>query len=532
MLGWLHVPDGPITSAVVVVPSLGYEYWSAHQTLRRLADGLADDGHLVLRFDPTGMGDAGGEHAALRSTEPWEDDVALAIAEVRRAGAASVVVVGLRAGAFLAIRGGEAAGVDGLVLWAPPPDGRRYVRELRLVASPAPEGSTAEAGTLHSAGVAFSAELLASIGRLPGDPHWAGSAPQVLVVERSDRPGSDPLLHALERSGCRAEVVRLDDAAMFLDVPTEYASTPDAHVAAIRTWCRRFRDIDGSPGRPFDEALIEPEWVHGDVREQVVELGPRHIVGVEALPIDGARPDALTVVFLNSGSEHHVGPGRAWVDFARHIAAHGDRALRVDFRGWGESPDDGFAPARPFAAHALEDLDDTVAAMRERSTAPVVLLGLCAGAWTALRRAPLLQVAGVIAFNPPIDWEPGDPIDATVAESRARREREHPHDAALARWRWWDLLDVLRWPVKGRRWLDTMSRSEVPLHLVYAHDDDGLEYADTCLARAMRRAERGAVHLVRMQRVDHSFHRVWERDEPVAVLSRLLDELRTSSAAR
>jgi len=58
LLGWLTQPaSGPGATGVVVVPPLGYEYWTTHRALRALAERLAAQGCSVLRFDLDGTGD-------------------------------------------------------------------------------------------------------------------------------------------------------------------------------------------------------------------------------------------------------------------------------------------------------------------------------------------------------------------------------------------------------------------------------------------------------------------------------------------
>src|SRR5262249_60982393 len=120
-----------------------------------------------------------------------------------------------------------------------------------------------------------------------------------------------------------------------------------------------------------------------EIGEGVVRLCTSRLVAIETRPGGGSTGE--TVVFLNTGSEHHVGSGRVWVELARRLAARGKTALRVDFRGWGESPDDGFAPGRPYDAHTIEGVRTGADALRERGDRTVALAGSCAGAWVALR---------------------------------------------------------------------------------------------------------------------------------------------------
>ena len=61
-MSWLTAPGGGASSVgVVIVPPIGYEYWSSHRTLRTLAERLAEQGCSRLRFDFDGTGDSAGD---------------------------------------------------------------------------------------------------------------------------------------------------------------------------------------------------------------------------------------------------------------------------------------------------------------------------------------------------------------------------------------------------------------------------------------------------------------------------------------
>ena len=51
-----------------VLPPVGYEYWSSHRSLRTLAERLAQNGCLALRFDFDGTGDSFSAQALAAGT--------------------------------------------------------------------------------------------------------------------------------------------------------------------------------------------------------------------------------------------------------------------------------------------------------------------------------------------------------------------------------------------------------------------------------------------------------------------------------
>jgi pimeloyl-ACP methyl ester carboxylesterase len=209
------------------------------------------------------------------------------------------------------------------------------------------------------------------------------------------------------------------------------------------------------------------------------------------------------------------------------LAGFGYRSVRVDFRGWGESPDDGLAPGRPYDPHCEQDTIAIVAALRERGHDHVALVGLCAGAWVALRAVRHERVAGVIALNPQLYWQPGDPVEALMSDTRVRRTAEREREQLGARFGAWTALDVLGARSWAARWLDDLVRSGVPVSMLFAQGDDGLEYLRNRVGRRLAAARRsGVVRVVELPEVDHSMHRVWLRGRVVSELREQLEWFR------
>jgi pimeloyl-ACP methyl ester carboxylesterase len=222
------------------------------------------------------------------------------------------------------------------------------------------------------------------------------------------------------------------------------------------------------------------------------------------------------VIWLNSGSEPHVGPGRAWVEYARALALRGRASLRLDFSGWGESPDRGHAPGRPYDPHGIEEAAAAVAALRGLGYERVVLAGLCAGAWVALRTVLEQDVTGVVALNPQLYWRPGDPVEALMRDTRTRRAAEREREARGGRLGVWTLLDRLGHRPWAGRWLDALAATGIPVLLCFAEGDDGLEYLRNRLGNRLARVTaRGTITVVEIPDIDHSMHRAWLRERVV-----------------
>jgi alpha-beta hydrolase superfamily lysophospholipase len=532
-LMWVSAPEGGAsTSGVLVLPPLGYQWWSTHRTLRVLAETLAQDGHLVARLDYDGTGDSAGDQWDGGRVAAWRRSVADAVGDLRAQGCRHIGVVGVRLGGGLALIDGHELGADAIALWAPVSNGKRWARELRLLAEEVPAAEDLlEGGTVSSAGIVFSAQTLADLNDVSAANLTAAPAPRALIVDEQPDGKLAGLLAAL---GVDVEARSVAGRATALDVATEDAIVPMEVVEAIRDWFGAGApELAGPPAAPAPAAAAATAriaWRDGVVQETVTHLGPEHLAAVLTQPTAGpAKPG--TLVFLNTGSEPHVGPGRAWVELARSLALQGHDCYRVDWRGWGESPSAGHAPGRPYDAHAIDDTVELVRALARAGREDIVLCGLCASAWVALRAVLEIDVAGVVALNPQLYWAPGDPVEATMAQTRRRRATEIleiREGARTGRWTEEDLAGERPW---AAAWLDQLAAASTPVTMVFAEGDDGLEYLATRLHRRLAEARRAGLRVVELVGVDHSMHRVWTRQRVAETIASAAAEMLSPARA-
>jgi dienelactone hydrolase len=519
LLGWLSVPeDGWSATGVLVLPPVGYEYWSSHRTLRTMAERLAEAGHAVLRIDYEGTGDSSGDQWAEHRLASWRRSVEAGAAELRALGARRLVIAGVRLGGALALLQAAELEADLVVAWKPVVAGRRYAREIRLLSTPVPDEFGAAEGAVVAGGTVFSAQTLGDLSAIDVRALGVAPAPRVALIA-DDATG--PLAERLRELGAEVEHRPVAGSEAALEQPAEYATVPqgvvDAVVEAVGD-----REAEAPPPQA-GEARAAMDWQGVPITEEVVHLGPAGLVGLLARPAHGRHSGALAV-FLNSGSEPHIGPGRAWVEYARGLAAAGHASLRVDFRGWGESPDDGLAPGRPYDAHCLEDTAAIVAALRARGDDKVVLVGLCAGAWVALEVVDRVPVAGVVALNPQLYWRPGDPVEATMTETHSRRAPDRRREERGSAWGLWTVLDVAGHRPWAGAWLDRLRAADTPILLLFAAGDDGIAYLRTRLGRRLARTlAPGKVRVAEIGEIDHSMHKVWLREAVLDALTRELD---------
>lgn len=519
LLGWLTTP--PTTSSgCVILPPLGYEYFTSHRTLRTLAEQLALAGHSVLRIDYDGTGDSAGDQWDEERVTAWRAGLAHAANALRGLGAETITVVGLRFGATVALIDAHEIAADAVVAWAPAEAGRRYVKELKLLGTPVPDVDDA----IVIAGLVFSGATLRDLAALDVTKIDAPPAPRVLVVERPDRPVNDATIDRIESVGATVDRLTLPGSDLALDLPTEYATVPTEIVDAIAAWVGTAPTEDG---HDVDHEVSSAVITRGEaaVEERFVRLGPNELAGIITTPKPApSTAGHATVVFLNTGSETHIGPGRAWVEYARSLSAMGHTSLRVDFRGWGESPDDDKAPGRSYDAHTVADAVDIVEQLARDGHERIVLAGLCASAWVALKAMLSAPVAGVIAINPQMYWQPGDPVEATMAETRKRRTRDRERDATGRRL--WSVLDALGVRHPAATWLRAVGRQQVPVLMLFAEGDDGLDFLRDRAGRSLQHVLQSApIEVVEVPGIDHPMHRHWLRGEIVAAISGFLDRL-------
>ena len=509
------VPDGvPARAVALLLPPVGYPYWSAYATVRALAEALARSGVVAVRVDHPGTGNSEGEAWAAR-LQDWQDAAHAAADLLRRSHPLPLVLVGLQLGGSLAV--GARRPEDLLVLWEPVLSGRTFVRSLRLMGQVAPEEG-AFAGGLTVGGFPFSADLQASLRSMATEVDAPG---EVAVVASADAQVAARRVGA----GDAAVDVLVLEGPSPLESPAEEAVVPRATVHAVVDW------VTGRtpPAPPHAEGgaplPLASAWSDGDgTTHQHVVLTSHELVGLLSTP-RGVSPEQLgtVVVFLNSGSEMNAGPGRAWVEYAASLHAEGISTLRLDWSGWGESPDGGHAPGRPYDAHGVAETLEVLAELRSRG-ARVVLTGLCAGAWIALevaRRAPERDgtssdgsgLAGVVALNPQLYWRPGDPVEALISTTIERRAPQREREQRWERRRAWSVLDAVGVLNREGRWLRDLGRGRVPVLLLYAEGDEGLVHLRTRLGRRLRRTVSGGrVRVVEVPDIDHSMHRSWLRD--------------------
>lgn len=545
-VGPYHRPEGESVRdvAVVICPPLGYEAICSHRALRELAQRLAEEGIAALRLDYHGTGDSLGHDRLPQRVDAWLASIDAAIVAVRREShVRDVVLVGLRLGANLAAAAAARRGdLSGVVLFAPCASGKSFVREtrvLRLLAA-AHEGMTAaaESDELDAAGFILTNETIAELTRSLAWPE-ARLAPRLLVLERDDGAVDSKVRAALESSGSNVEFATvLGYSAMMVD--PHCTTVPRAVNARIATWLASGHPKIASSelaSRRTAEHGSAPAVLEGDgFTERALWLGARSsIFAIVTTPIDEAARRG-TVVLLNPGSVHHIGSNRMHVNWARAWAKAGFVVARIDVGGIGESPPASGQPEnQTYSTSAVPDVEAVMAELARNSpSSPVVLIGMCSGAYAAFHsalsatkrssnKAPN-RPSGVVLINPQtFHFHPGDPLEVNPLTA-TRHYKKSLSDPSKWKRLFTGQVDIARganalYRIAVRKLKNEIGRrieghdvgrelatiaSRIDTLLVYSASDPGLDYLAVQAPKALHKLR--TVPKFRMSLIDDADH--------------------------
>jgi pimeloyl-ACP methyl ester carboxylesterase len=475
LFGWFHEPeDGQAIGGAVLCPPIGHEGINAHFAFRKLAEQLCDNGFAVLRFDYDGTGDSAGDMSDPGRVEAWSASVRAAVELVRDTGVPHVALIGLRLGATLAAQHVvNYRDVDSLLLWDPCVSGSSFIREQHALFRFASEVKLDGEGGVETPGYFFRFGDVSDLGRLRIEPVVTERVASLGVLCRRDRSPDTELEIALGEP--------TEDWA-FVDGQTELlglAEVPRNSLDHIVAWMKRQagqETVEINVPRLSSEAVVGHDAAGRSITERAIFLQPLGLFAIltEIEEVSGsAQPHGMKspfILFFNVGIYYRIGPGRLWVDLARQWAGAGQRSLRVDRSGIGDSPvRPGQAEQVTYAKESLFDVRDIAIAISPDDPSNVALIGLCAGADLAVRGGLMVRARAVCVINipPVIAFSPG--ATAEVARSPGRRRRNslrmwmrsgRTRTELLRKfkrripWRvWWvfDVLHIVRSPASGFR---------------------------------------------------------------------------------
>jgi len=429
--GVLHPAEGP--RGVLICSTLGDEALNVYRPLVFLAERFAASGSPALRLEYYGTGDSGGEDGEPGRFQAWLAGIAAGVRWLRETcGVGSVTLVGVRIGAALAARAAcEIDDVEALVLLSPVPNGRRFLRELILRARTIAEiwqlESRIEDGTWFEAhGLRLDQPTREALDRLDVAKLPRCPAPRALVLDQRGSPAGEGVAERLRRLGTEVVCEGADELDAMLRDPYENAVPHDAFARVVAWHADSLSRCAGEGGarvlRPPRNTLTPTlsrqagEGVSALVTDYGTEapicFGPNgRLFGILSAPAH-PRDNAPPVLIANTGANPRYGNSRAAVAVARWLAANGIASMRMDGAGIGDSAIDTGERGQPYSQQGDNDLTAAIDELSRRFETPVLLLGMCSGAFHALRAAfEDRRIAGLMLVNlQKFVWREGDSL--------------------------------------------------------------------------------------------------------------------------
>jgi pimeloyl-ACP methyl ester carboxylesterase len=411
--GLLHRASVTARCGVVLCSPWGIDELSARKILFRLGHRLAAAGFPALRFDYPGTADA--IDGTADGFDAWVQAASEAGDRLKTAcGVERIIFAGLGVGAAVALLASATRDdVAGLVLAAPVIGGRRYLREislgapvveegLGLCASQRPEGVTI-GGIIMPPAVAAS---LKSIDLMNAN---AGSPKPMLVVQRPAQPQDAELADRFAGMGWPVARGEFAGYAEAMDNPT-IAVMPERVIDGIVEWIATPAPA-ATTTQPGPTKPVTVNTRHGT--DEPICFG--NLFGVLTHPVE--RTAAPTVVFLNSGYDHHAGWAYQWARAAGALAASGIASLRFDMANIGDSAARAGAPEQVLYSDGQQaDISAAIDMLEARGEGPVLLVGRCSGGFAALHAAARDQrVSGAVVVNPlRLVWDPDEDVEVAI----------------------------------------------------------------------------------------------------------------------
>ncbi|HMI88277.1 MAG TPA: alpha/beta fold hydrolase [Polyangiaceae bacterium] len=442
LAGFHHVARPPFARATTVVlcPPVGYDAMLVHRTYRHLAERLSALGFHVLRFDYHGTGDSSGRQEDSGRVAAWMASIDAAIDYLgARTGIRRTCLFGVRTGALLAAAVADRRDdVSTLVLWAPGQSGRSYVREFRAFTAvketPSPSNGAPAQKDEVVAGYLFSAETLDALSHINLLSAEFAGVKRALVLARDDLPGAEPRLVAhLTAKGVQAEHPSVAGyAGMMRDA--EFSTLPDAALGYMVDWLAAAHEPAPKPSGPVPRssrsaALVVASRAGQPVQERALAYDDEErLFGILTQRVEPIGRRARTaLLFLNVGSNHHVGPHRMYVGLGRELAALGFSAFRFDVAGLGDSrAHPGTKENLLYARRSIGDVQQAMTYLARTIEADrFILFGICSGAYLAFHTTVAdARVSGQILVNPQtFAWREGDSLEIKIKKESYKATR-------------------------------------------------------------------------------------------------------------
>lgn len=413
--GWLSVDDRRLFTTVylprgrqrdvgvVLCAPPFHEYVHSHRTYRHLAEKLAGEGFVVVRFDYSGLGCSSSDLFAPRLIETWIADIVAQAALLESVpGVSRVGYFGFRFGATLASLAAEKRDAPLVAVWNPILNGKTYARELQAVAKFSEVPPEPGQSFLECAGFAVTQETQEAIRGIKLSP--LTSAKALLLVHEGGQASVDAL------AAGDVTFIASEGASGVLEEPHKTV-VPHALLERIVGWFTAHSAAGPNLARAPEQ--LHGSWTSPSGTKETLVVSEAGLVGILTQP----RRDFAShpgVIVANAGSVHLPGPNQVNVELTRFLGDNGVVSLRVDLSNLGEScvgnPEQENVT---YPDRGVEEVLGAVDALSESLQGrPIVLTGVCSGAYhsfqAAIHARSGSRLVGSILINPlTFYWEKG-----------------------------------------------------------------------------------------------------------------------------
>lgn len=427
LFGWIHLPDDSLArEGVVICPPLGGEGINAYQANRELALQLAASGFAVLRFDYDATGNSAGHFADPGRVAAWCLSIRTAIDLLKEHGLPQISVVAMRAGATLAAieldRDEKIAA--SLVLWDPCSSGRSFLNEQRALLLLSLGSQSLNDDSFETPGFVYTKETVNKLRQCQIASTTGPLANRVLVLTRPNRKPEPRMTTRLSMSHVEWGTAHGQEELLN---PVSIGDPPLETIAAIVSWLSAGT---GSKSVPVSisfrcSAVVGHDSTGRPIVERAVTLGSVGLFGIATDP--GGELLGPTILFLNAGLIHQIGPARQWVELSRSFAQFGLRSVRFDLSGLGDSPvREHLMPGILRTPEAFDDLFAVAKAVSPDDPSNVVLIGLCAGGYQAIEGGLDFHPKGICAINPRLMFVPPELLSGSIDPRRKAYQETKP----------------------------------------------------------------------------------------------------------
>jgi dienelactone hydrolase len=483
---WYWPQGAAASTAVVIVPGIAHEERTMGAGLIALAESLADAGLPTLLMELHGCSQSAGRLDDADIGACWSTGIRAAVRHARDSGAARVIVIGLRLGVPLAVEALAEEALAALIAWAPIVNGKRYVRELKLLQRTA-DPEVVAAGAIAIGGFSIPSAALKHIAALDLTKIETLNTSCVMLRETLDGLNA-PWLTRLSQRGVMVQEQVSTQIHSWLFSGADQPDLPHEDIQGLTRWCRVLHDEQATtdetaPRRLTQRAAIE--FVHNGrpVRETFLEIGPNGLTALLAEPVDGASGHAVRLMMST------VGPGRTFADFARDEASRGNSSLRFDFTGFGTSGHgEAMNGGELYTDGGAQDVQAVIVYLRQTGYRRIYGLGFCAGAWSMMQAGGAPEFCAAVAINVQLYRQPGLAMPEFMTRTRQRLARISPALVRNSLLR--GVAARMRRPARERRepieWLIRLCSSDVRVLLAYADLDLGLDYLNGQMSNGVR----------------------------------------------